>query len=188
MQEIVILYHSIPFNMKLLNTQPLKIKQQIRLLILLGVWLFNSCKTPQEKAPIFFEALSPEETGVTFNNILSPSSELNIIEYLYFYNGGGVAIGDLDNDGLEDLFFTGNQVGDQLYQNLGGLKFIDVTEKSGISSQNSWSNGVTMADVNNDGLLDIYVSVVGNYKSLKGHNKLFLNKGGFIQLRSVLVI
>ncbi len=179
MQEIVILYHSIPFNMKLLNTQPLKIKQQIRLLILLGVWLFNSCNTPQEKAPIFFEALSPEETGVTFNNILSPSSELNIIEYLYFYNGGGVAIGDLDNDGLEDLFFTGNQVGDQLYQNLGGLKFIDVTEKSEISSQSSWSNGVTMADVNNDGLLDIYVSVVGNYKSLKGHNKLFLNKGGF---------
>lgn len=142
----------------------------------LGV-LFTACNTKQEKAPIYFEALSTAESGIEFTNTLEPTEELNIIEYLYFYNGGGVAVGDLDNDGLEDLFFTGNQVQDQLYKNLGELKFLNISESAGILNSSSWSNGVTMADVNNDGLLDIYVSVVGQYKSLKGHNKLYLNQG-----------
>lgn len=146
-------------------------------LLLFTATLLIACNKEIEKGPIYFEALSPSQTGIDFTNSLEPTSELNIIEYLYFYNGAGVAIGDLDNDGLEDVFFTGNQVQDQLYKNLGELRFSNITASAGILNSDSWSNGVTMADVNNDGLLDIYVSVVGQYKTLKGHNKLYLNKG-----------
>lgn len=139
----------------------------------------QSCESPKEVSPVYFNSITAEQSGVDFENTLTPSADLNIIEYLYFYNGAGVAIGDLNNDGLEDLFITGNQVQDRVYENLGGLKFKDQTAAADINTQNSWSNGVTLADVNNDGLLDVYVSVVGNYKTLKGHNKLFINQGNF---------
>ena len=139
----------------------------------------QSCESPKEVSAVYFNTVTAEQSGVDFENTLTPSADLNIIEYLYFYNGAGVAIGDLNNDGLEDLFITGNQVQDRVYENLGGLKFKDQTAAADINTQNSWSNGVTLADVNNDGLLDVYVSVVGNYKTLKGHNKLFLNQGNF---------
>ncbi|MDA9304264.1 VCBS repeat-containing protein, partial [bacterium] len=141
--------------------------------------VLQSCESPKEVSPVYFNSITAEQSGVDFENTLTPSADLNIIEYLYFYNGAGVAIGDLNNDGLEDLFVTGNQVQDRVYENLGGLKFKDQTATADINTQNSWSNGVTLADVNNDGLLDVYVSVVGNYKTLKGHNKLFLNQGDF---------
>ncbi|WP_273568201.1 VCBS repeat-containing protein [Maribacter halichondriae] len=130
-----------------------------------------------EKAAIYFNSVPSDSSGITFSNALHHDDDLNIIEYLYYYNGGGVAIGDINNDGLEDIYFTGNQTSDKLYLNLGNLKFKDITSEAGLSEDDTWSSGVTMADINNDGLLDIYVSKVGDYKSLKAHNLLYINKG-----------
>ena len=149
------------------------------LAFVISLVVLQSCESSKERAPVYFKSIAASESGVDFENTLIPTTGLNIIEYLYFYNGAGVAIGDLNNDGLEDLFITGNQVEDRVYENLGKLQFKDRTEQANINNQNSWSNGVTLADVNNDGLLDVYVSVVGDYKTLKGHNKLFLNQGNF---------
>jgi len=131
----------------------------------------------REKAAIYFHSVPSDSSGITFSNNLHHENDLNIIEYLYYYNGGGVAVGDINNDGLEDIYFTGNQTSDKLYLNLGNLKFKDITSEAGILEDETWSSGVTMADINNDGLLDIYVSKVGNYKSLKSHNLLYINKG-----------
>ncbi|MGB5437847.1 MAG: VCBS repeat-containing protein, partial [Maribacter sp.] len=130
-----------------------------------------------EKSAIYFNSISPEKSGLDFSNTLHPKNDLNIIEYLYYYNGGGVAVGDINNDGLDDVYFTANQSPDRLYLNLGGLKFKDITESAGLAIDSTWSSGVTMEDVNNDGFLDIHVSKVGNYKGLKAHNLLYLNKG-----------
>ncbi len=130
-----------------------------------------------ERAPIFFESVDSEITGLDFSNDLYYQDDLNIIEYLYYYNGGGVAIGDINNDGLDDIYLTANQTSDKLYLNLGNLKFKDITVEAAIQTDSTWSTGVTMEDVNNDGLLDIYVSKVGNYKSLKAHNLLYINQG-----------
>lgn len=105
----------------------------------------------------------------------------NIIEYLYYYNGGGVAIGDINNDGLLDVYFTANQNINRLYLNLGDFKFKDVTEKFNLPTEKDtakWSTGVVMVDVNGDGYLDIYECVVGDYKSFKGSNKLYINQEG----------
>ena len=130
-----------------------------------------------EKAPIYFETVPSNISGLDFSNDLYHLDDLNIIEYLYYYNGGGVAVGDINNDGLEDIYLTANQTSDKLYLNLGDLKFKDITVEAGIEIDSTWSTGVTMEDVNNDGFLDIYVSKVGKYKSLKAHNLLYLNKG-----------
>ena len=124
-----------------------------------------------------FIALDSEVTGVTFNNELKSKNDLNIIEYLYYYNGGGVALGDINNDGLDDIFFSGNEVNDQLYLNQGNMVFKNISKSSGIANQNNWSTGASMADVNNDGFIDIYVSTVSDYKNLKGHNRLYINNG-----------
>ena len=124
-----------------------------------------------------FKALDSDVTGVTFNNRLKSNTDLNIIEYLYYYNGGGVALGDINNDGLDDIFFSGNEVNDQLYLNQGNMVFKNISKSSGIANQNNWSTGASMADVNNDGFIDIYVSTVSDYKNLKGHNRLYINNG-----------
>jgi hypothetical protein len=112
-----------------------------------------------------------------FNNELKETSTLNILYYPYFYNGGGVAIGDINNDGLPDLYFTGNQVPNKLYLNKGNLEFEDITESAGVSGSSDWNTGVTMADVNGDGNLDIYVCAVVGIHGLSGKNELFLNNG-----------
>lgn len=124
-----------------------------------------------------FNVVKPEDSGLKFNNQLQQNGNLNIIEYLYYYNGGGVAIGDVNNDGLEDIYLTANQKADKLFLNQGNLKFKDISLNSGISKDSTWSTGVTMADINNDGLLDIYVCKVGNYKGLKAKNELYINQG-----------
>lgn len=139
--------------------------------------LLTSCSNEiVNNSDIFFDSLSSDKTGITFNNSLK-SSDLNIIEYLYYYNGGGVGIGDLNNDGLDDIFFSGNEVEDKLYLNKGNMVFEDISTSSGINYKNFWSTGVSLADVNNDGYIDIYVSTVSNYKNLNGHNRLFINNG-----------
>jgi hypothetical protein len=124
-----------------------------------------------------FNSLKPEDTGLNFSNDLIDTGDLNIIEYLYYYNGGGVALGDINNDGLDDVYLTANQKPDKLFLNLGNLKFKDISIQAGISQESTWSTGVTMSDVNNDGRLDIYICKVGDYKNLKANNELYINNG-----------
>lgn len=121
--------------------------------------------------------LGPEETRVDFRNDIFYTPSLNIIEYLYFNNGGGVAVGDIDNDGLEDLCFTSNQGIDKLYKNLGDLKFKDITEEAGLRMDSTWSTGVAIDDINNDGYKDIYISKVDHAESKSVHNLLYINQG-----------
>lgn len=124
-----------------------------------------------------FRRVPASESGIYFRNTLTETVDFNIFNYLYFYNGGGVAAGDVNGDGLIDLFFTSNQESDRLYLNQGDFSFKDVTEQSNAGGVNGWATGVTMADVNSDGLLDIYVSYLGDYLMYKGKNSLLINKG-----------
>ena len=126
--------------------------------------------------PALFEKLDPKSTGVTFVNELPEKPELNPFNYLYSYNGGGVAAGDIDNDGLPDLFFTANLGRDRLYRNKGNFQFEDITASAGVAGSDGWTTGVTMADVNGDGWLDIYVAGV-DYLTTHGRNVLWINNG-----------
>ena len=127
-----------------------------------------------------FTIIEPDESGIHFSNDLIDTKENNVFLYANFYGGAGVGVGDFDNDGLDDLFFAGNLVDDKIYKNLGNFKFQDKTPNSGIINDSSWSTGVTVADVNNDGLLDIYVSceLYDDQPKLRT-NKLYINKGNF---------
>ncbi len=162
----------------------LKIRSQIlSALTLLIAFSFVSCdsKTSDGSAPASRNGEKlfnlREDTGIEFSNDLSPTAELNILTYLYYYDGGGVASGDLNNDGLIDLYFTGNQVADHLYLNQGDLTFKEITLEAGIENSSGWTTGVTMVDINSDGLLDIYVCKIGKYKDIQGANRLFINQG-----------
>jgi len=123
-----------------------------------------------------FEMLSPKSTGVAFVNQLPENPDFNILNYLYYYNGGGVAAGDIDGDGLPDLYFSSNIGSNHLYRNKGNYQFEDITDRAGVAAPEGWKTGVTMADVNGDGYLDIYVSAV-SYLGEKSYNILFLNNG-----------
>ncbi len=144
------------------------------LAIVLALALTPSCRQTTSDDTLF-ENLNPKKTGVAFANQLAETEDWNIIEYLYFYNGGGVAAGDINNDGLPDLYFTANQLPNRLYLNLGNFQFADITEKAGVAGSGMWKTGVSMADVNGDGWLDIYVCQVGEYKMISGRNELFIN-------------
>ncbi len=133
------------------------------------------CESPPPPSTHLFSTIPSDSSGVTFQNTLTNSDDFNIIEYLYFYNGGGVAAGDLNNDGMVDLYFSGNQVGNKLYQNKGNFKFDDVTDRAGMAGLGNWKTGVTMADVDGDGWLDIYLCGVGKYKKFDGFNQLYIN-------------
>lgn len=131
-----------------------------------------------------FSLLPPSESGITFKNTLNETKESNIFIYKNFYQGGGVAIGDINNDGQGDIYLTGNQVDDRLYLNTGNLKFKDVTDISGIESDGNWSTGVTFIDINNDGFQDIYVCKgLYHYELEKRRNKLYINNtdGTFLE-------
>lgn len=130
-----------------------------------------------EKGGTLFKNPSGAQTGITFANTLTPSEDMNILDYLYFYNGGGVAVGDLNGDELPDIFFSGNQVKNKLYLNKGDLQFEDITEKAGVAGNSSWNTGAIMGDVNGDGLLDIYVCAVVGINGLGGYNELYINNG-----------
>jgi hypothetical protein len=135
--------------------------------------IFN-CSTKDEKR---FRSVPSKESGITFRNVLKETVEFNIFNYMYFYNGGGVAVGDLNGDQLLDIYFTANQDANKLYLNEGHFKFKDITEVAGVEGFKGWSTGVTMADVNDDGRLDIYVGFLGDYSIYKGKNQLFINEG-----------
>ena len=131
----------------------------------------------EEDTSTMFVSLEPGQTNVMFNNALQQSEDFNIIEYLYFYNGGGVAAGDINNDGLTDIYFTANQRSNKLYLNKGNFVFEDITEEAGVAGVGNWKTGTAMADVNGDGHLDIFVCGVGNYKKFNGRNQLLVNNG-----------
>ena len=133
-----------------------------------------SCQKEKDDIKLF-DKVESKTSNVTFKNQLKESKDFGILDYLYFYNGGGVASGDINNDGLTDLYFVSNQGENKLYLNKGELKFEDITKKSGLEGHADWQTGVTMADVNGDGFLDIYVCAVSNYKGLKGANELYIN-------------
>lgn len=147
-------------------------------LLVASLLVLSACKRDAERsasAPLF-ELLSPNATGVKFVNELPEKADFNILNYLYYYNGGGVAAGDIDGDGLPDLYFTSNLGPDRLYLNKGDYKFEDITDRAGVAGPPGWTSGVTMADVNGDGRLDIYVSAV-NYLTMNGRNVLYINNG-----------
>src|SRR5881275_1400066 len=119
--------------------------------------------------PTLFEQLERSRTGVSFVNRLPEDTSFNILNYLYYYNGGGVAVGDVNNDGLPDLYFTSNLGANHLYLNKGNYQFEDVTVRAGVSDSVGWKTGVTMADVNGDGWIDIFVCGV-DYLGVHGRN------------------
>jgi enediyne biosynthesis protein E4 len=124
-----------------------------------------------------FKLLPAKETGIHFSNDIKESEQLNVLNFEYFYNGGGIAVGDINNDGLPDLLFTANSKPCKLFLNLGGMKFKDITREAGLEGRpGGWKTGVTMADVNGDGLLDIYICYSGKDASVRG-NQLFINQG-----------
>lgn len=138
----------------------------------------NNNKEPQpESDQKLFSILSPAQSGVHFTNPIVEREDENYLLIGHIYQGAGVAVGDVNNDGLQDVFFCGNQVGDRLYLNQGGMKFKDISLSAGIVDDGTWSMGVTMADVNSDGLLDIYVSKHFHREDEKRRNKLFINQG-----------
>lgn len=137
-------------------------------------FIFLSCN----RSDTLFVSLPASKTGIDFENKLPNRELFNILYYLYYYNGGGVSTGDINNDGLPDIYFTANSKGNnRLYLNKGNFRFEDITQQAGVAGTSDWCSGVTMADVNADGLLDIYVAAVANHHGLKGRNELFINKG-----------
>ncbi len=142
-------------------------------LLFLGI---TSCSDTTKKDQLF-ELLTPRETGLDFSNDLSYDRDFNVYKYRNFYNGGGVAIGDVNNDGLVDVYLTANQIENKLFINKGDFKFEDITESSGTGGHQSWSTGVTMVDIDADGFLDIYVCNSGSVDGDNKKNELFINNG-----------
>src|SRR5690606_35130601 len=124
-----------------------------------------------------FTKLPSAQTGIDFVNAIENQADFNIFRYRNFYNGGGVAVGDINNDGLPDLYFTANMKKNRLYLNKGNLEFKDITDKAGVGGNKPWATGVMMVDVNGDGRLDIYVSNAGNMEGDNHNNDLYINKG-----------
>ncbi|SDB63242.1 Repeat domain-containing protein [Flavobacteriaceae bacterium MAR_2010_188] len=132
---------------------------------------------PKEKENTLFRLMDSSETGIDFVNKIQNQNNFNIFKYRNFYNGGGVAIGDVNNDGLVDIYLTGNMEPNKLYINKGDFKFEDVSVSAGVEGNKPWSTGVCMVDINNDGLLDIYVSNAGNMEGNNHDNDLYINNG-----------
>ena len=148
-----------------------------KILIVLLIVANISC-VPEKKEPQkIFELLDQLQTGIDFSNDLTFTDDFNVYKYRNFYNGGGVAIGDINNDSLPDIYFTSNQEKNKLYLNLGNFKFEDITDKAKVEGTKPWSTGVTMVDINADGYLDIYVCNSGDINGENKQNELFINNG-----------
>ena len=150
---------------------------QILSLALLLSSCFACSKKAEQEQDTLFEELPASSTHVDFINKVESSEEMNIFNYRNFYNGGGVAIGDINNDGLPDIYLTANTGKNHLYLNKGGMQFEDITEQAGVGGNQAWSTGVTMADVNGDSFLDIYICNAGEVNGDNRKNELFINNG-----------
>ncbi len=150
-------------------------------LLICGSVLFFACN---KKQPTLFEKIDSSQSGIIFNNTITENDSINPMNVVNVYNGGGVGIGDFNNDGLQDIYFTGNMVPSKLYLNKGnqpagqaGLKFEDVTDKSGVDGMGRWARGVSVIDLNNDGLQDIYICNTIYKDSMRRRNILYINLG-----------
>ena len=141
---------------------------------LTGIVLQQFCYSQQSNAPLF-TLVSSRQTNIRFSNDIREDNNANILAYEYFYNGGGVAVGDINNDGLPDIFFTANMKSNKLYLNQGNFQFKDITRSSKTGGRKDWKTGVTMADVNGDGWLDIYVCYSGKGDADSRRNELYIN-------------
>lgn len=142
------------------------------------LWMLMHGLTSCENNDKLFIQVNSSASGIQFENKPTERAGLTILDYLYYYNGGGVAVGDINNDGLPDIYFTANEKGgNKLYLNKGNFVFEDITEKAGVKGISDWCSGVTMADINGDSFLDIYVSTVSGLYGLSGHNELYINNG-----------
>src|SRR5215470_3638166 len=145
--------------------------------IVLGLSVvFYSCKSASDSDTLF-TSLDQNSTGVNFQNTFFEDGPLNVANYIYFYNGGGVAVGDINNDGLPDILFTGNMVRNRLFLNKGNFQFEDITAQSHIADKQGWCTGATMVDINNDGKLDIYICRSADSRPEMRKNLLFINNG-----------
>ncbi|MFM1969412.1 MAG: hypothetical protein RL152_789, partial [Bacteroidota bacterium] len=142
--------------------------------LLVALLFAFGCK---QKTKPLFEVLDEEKTGLHFANNLKPNAKVNMLTYMYFYNGAGLATADFNNDGKVDVFFCSNQGENKLFLNEGNLHFKDVTASTKIPQDGGWSTGVSVVDINHDGLLDLYVCRVGNYENLQQGNQLLICKG-----------
>ncbi len=151
------------------------VQRNTKLVISISVWalVFSSCQKQYQ----LFKLIPQEKTGVTFANTIVQNDSLNILTEEYIFNGGGVGVGDFNKDGLQDLFFTGNQVSNELYLNEGDFKFKNISDQAGISGKDKWCSGVAVVDINNDGWLDIYVGATLKADALDKANLLFINEG-----------
>jgi hypothetical protein len=148
-------------------------KSRLHFIVICFIVLFSSCKEDST----LFELKSPEKTGIDFNNQIIESDSFNILTDEYIFNGGGVAVADFDQNGLPDLFFTGNQVPNRLYLNDGDFKFMDISESAGIMASENWCTGTVIVDINNDGWPDIYVATAMKTGPGERNNLLFVNQG-----------
>ena len=155
--------------------------QKLVIVLALLTLVFSCVNDKSENSKInknsLFTKMDKSETGIDFINKVENEKDFNIFKYRNFYNGGGVAIGDINNDGLPDIYLTANKAKNKLYLNKGDFKFEDITESSDTGGSRSWSTGVVMVDINTDGLLDIYVCNAGNVKGDDQKNELFINNG-----------
>lgn len=155
----------------------LKIKNYLTCSIIGFLLLFSCQEEEKTKAPVLFDLVDPAQSGINFTNELTYDKDFNIYTYRNFYNGGGVAVGDINNDGLVDLYFTANMQKNRLFLNQGNFKFKDITDEAGVGGEKAWSTGVTISDVNGDGWLDIYVCNSGDLRGDNKQNELFINQG-----------
>jgi enediyne biosynthesis protein E4 len=179
------------FNLNRINSYSFLITLRVKLLfmcinkglslLILAILTLTSCEQSQKEGKLagnqMFELLTEKKTGISFVNEIKDQEDFNILTFRNYYNGGGVSIGDVNNDGLNDIYFSSNMGQNKLYLNRGNLSFEDVTEKAGVSGSKYWSTGVTMSDVNADGNLDIYVCNSGDLKGKDRDNELFINNG-----------
>jgi hypothetical protein len=150
---------------------------QKKIVIPLLIVFLAVCSCQNEDTSKQFTLLSPSSTNIKFKNRVQETQEFNVLQYGYLYNGGGVSVGDINNDGLSDIYFTGNMVGSHLYLNQGDLEFKEIAKEAGVFAEGLWNTGTTMADVNADGFLDIYVCRSAAQSPSKRRNLLFINNG-----------
>ncbi len=151
---------------------PIHSIKQATILLTIGAIHFG-CNPATQEVPLF-EALSAAQTGIQFENKLHPNEQFNMFHYMYYYNGAGVATGDFNNDGQADIFFASNEGDNQLYLNKGKLQFTEVSKQAQIPQDSAWNTGVSVVDINNDGLLDIYICRLGNFEKFVSKNQLLV--------------